>query len=260
VASLGALLLGVVGGVAVHDHPWTALPGIALGWTVERAYVAIVIQRQARLAAEALQRSVVAIRNSTDTEEVRDQLLAAAAVVLHAGRAAFVDPASAQQPGALRAPIDERTVLEVSDRVGGGAWLDSERDALRTLATVAVATLRNTRLLAHLTAITDGQSEGVLALDSVGVITFANPAARRLLAYDAELLGRRADELFTIETANGRLDLSAPAGGRSGIRDDDALLLAEDRNTPVAFTVARLPAPQTGVVLVLHDITERKAF
>ncbi|MEX0426924.1 putative bifunctional diguanylate cyclase/phosphodiesterase [Nocardioides sp. DS6] len=260
IASLGALLLGVVAGIAVHDHPLAALPAIALGWTVERAYVAIVVQRQARLSAEAVQEAVVAVRNSDDPEEVRDQLLASAATVLQAKTARLVTGTTAVAPAALRAPIDDETALEVADRVGGGAWLDGERDALSTLATVGGAALRNSRLLAHLTAITNGQSEGVLAIDAAGVVTFANPAARRLLSHPGELLGAVADDVFALDGAAGRVDLTTLAGSHGGIGDDDAVLRTGSALIPVAFTAAGLPAPQTGVVVVLHDITERKSF
>jgi len=259
VGSAGALLLGVIAGVAVHDHPITALPAIALAWTVEQAYAAVLVQRQARLAAEDLQRAVVAVRNSGEPERVRQQLVDEAGTVLHARRSALVDPASQAPHGALRVPIDDATALEVADRIGAGSWLESERHALSTLATVGGAALRNARLLAHLTAITDGQTEGVLAIDALGMVTFANPAARRLLA-QPDLVGRPASHALTIERSVGPLDLAALAGNHSGMRDDDALLLAGDKRVPIAFTAAGLPAPQTGVVVVLHDITERKAL
>jgi diguanylate cyclase (GGDEF)-like protein/PAS domain S-box-containing protein len=260
VASLGALLLGLVAGIAVHDHAAAAIPAIALGWTVERAYVAIVIQRQARLAAEALQEAVVGLRNSTDSEEIRKRLIAAATTVLHAEAATFVDAADAPGSGVLQAPVDEQTSLQVANRIGGGGWLAGERDALTTLASVGGEALQNARLLAHLTAITDGQSEGVVAVDADGAVTFANPAARRMLAHPADLVGRSADEVFAVERAYGRLDLASLAGSHSGARDDDATLVVGGQRLPVAFTAAGLPAPQSGVVVVFHDITERKAL
>jgi diguanylate cyclase (GGDEF)-like protein/PAS domain S-box-containing protein len=261
IASLGALLLGLIAGVAVHDHTVAAIPAVALGWTVERAYVAVVIQRQGRLTAEALREAVVGLRNSTDSDEIRSRLIAAATAVLHAQTAAFVDSATTAGSGVLRAPVDAGTSLEVASRIGGGAWLAGERDALTTLASVGGEALQNARLLAHLTAITDGQSEGVLAVDAAGIVTFANPAARRMLAHPAELIGRPAEEIFAVERAYGRLDLVALAGSHSGARDDDAtLVVGTDRRVPVAFTAAGLPAPQRGVVVVFHDITERKAL
>jgi diguanylate cyclase (GGDEF)-like protein/PAS domain S-box-containing protein len=260
IASLGALLLGLVAGIAVHDHTAAAIPAIALGWTVERAYVAVVIQRQARLAAEALQAAVVGLRNSADSDEIRRRLIAAATEVLHAQTASLVDSGAAAGYGVLRAPVDEDTSLQVLNRIGGGGWLAGERDALTTLASVGGEALQNARLLAHLTAITDGQSEGVVAVDAAGTITFANPAARRMLAHPADLVGRLAAEVFTVERAHGRLDLAALAGSHSGARDDDATLVVDGERVPVAFTAAGLPAPQSGVVVVFHDITERKAL
>jgi diguanylate cyclase (GGDEF)-like protein/PAS domain S-box-containing protein len=259
-ASFGSLLLGVVAGVAVRDHPEAVVPAIALGWTIEAAYVAVVVQRQGRLAAEALQKGVVEVRSFGDPDAVRDHLLAAAREVLHAGSATYVSSREPKISGELRVGIDEETDLRVTDRIGGGTWIDTERDALTTLANVGAEALRNAQLLAHLTAITDGQSEGVLAVDSAGIITFANPAACALMDQCAELVGQVADDVFSIERAVGGLRLAELSGADARVRDDDAVLRVADRRIPVALTAAGLPAPQTGAVLVLHDITERKAF
>jgi diguanylate cyclase (GGDEF)-like protein/PAS domain S-box-containing protein len=259
-ASFGALLLGVVAGVAVRDHPEAVIPAIALGWTIEAAYVAVVVQRQGRLAAEALQKGVVEVRSFGDPDAVRNRLLTAATEVLHAGSATYVSSLDPKVPGELRVEIDEETDLRVTDRIGGGTWLDIERDALTTLANVGAEALRNAQLLAHVTAITDGQSEGVLAVDSAGAITFANPAACALLGGHSELVGQVAESVFSIERAGGALRLTELSGADQSVRDDDAVLRVADKRIPVALTAAGLPAPHTGVVLVLHDITERKAF
>jgi len=259
-ASFGSLLLGVVAGAAVRDHPEAVVPAIALGWTIEAAYVAVVVQRQGRLAAEALQKGVVEVRSTGDPDAVRDHLLGAAREVLHAGSATYVSSQEPKVSGELRVGIDDETDLRVTDRIGGGTWIDTERDALTTLANVGAEALRNAQLLAHLTAITDGQSEGVLAVDSAGVITFANPAACALLGRDADLVGQVADDVFSIERADGGLRLAELSGADQRVRDDDAVLRVATRRIPVALTAAGLPAPQTGAVLVLHDITERKAF
>ena len=258
-ASFGSLLLGLVAGIAVRDHPAAVVPAVALGWTIEAAYVAVVVQRQGRLAAEALQRGVVEVRSSGDPEAVREHLLGAAKEVLHADAAAYVPSMSSKVSGELRAGIDEDWDLRVTGRIGGGAWIDTERDALTTLANVGAETLRNAQLLAHLRAITDRQSEGVLAVDSTGVITFANPAACALLGQRGPV-GQDAEDAFVIERSVGRLRLTELCGGDQSIRDDDAVLQVGRRRIPVALTAAGLPAPHSGAVLVLHDITERKAF
>ena len=258
-ASFGALLLGVVAGVAVRDLPEAAVPAIALAWTIEAAYVAVVVQRQGRLAAEALQQGVVAVRGSGDPEAVRAHVLSAAADVLGAGAATFVPRQAPKAPGELRVELDEENDLQVTDRIGGGTWLDIERDALSTLASVGAETLLNAELLAHLTAITAAQTESVLAVDDSGVITFANPAAGLLLK-QTELVGRRAEDLFSVERTVGALRLLEVSATHDVVRDDDAVLRVADDRIPVAFTATGLPAPHAGAVLVLHDITERKAF
>ena len=259
-SSVGALLLGVVAGVAVHDHPVAAVPAVLLGWTIQRAYIAVVVQRQARAAAEALQEAVVAIRDSAVPDEVRHQMITAARTLLHADSAS-IEPASAPlTPGALRVALDGDTVLQVMGRIGGGTWQGNERDMLHTLAAVGGQTLRTSHLLAHLTAITDAQTEGVLAIDSEGHITFANPAARRLLAVSAEVVGRAADEVLLIRRGTGRLDIGSLARERCSSSDDDATLVVGEREVPIAFSAATLPAPETGLVLVLRHIGERKAL
>ncbi|HWI43247.1 MAG TPA: EAL domain-containing protein [Nocardioides sp.] len=259
-ASLGALLLGVVAGVAVRDHGEAVVPALALGWTIEAAYVAVVVQRQGRLAAEELQQGVLAVRASGDPDAVRKHLLTAAKNVLHAETATFGCPREPEAAGELRADIDADTVLRVTDRIGGGAWIDTERDALNTLASMGAETLRNAALLAHLTAITDAQSEGVLALDAAGVVTFANPAACALLDHPDDLIGRPADEVFVVEREKVAQSPSMLARSEQSVRDDDAVLCVGDRRIPIAVRATRLPAPRGGVVVVLHDITERKAF
>ncbi|WP_435770692.1 putative bifunctional diguanylate cyclase/phosphodiesterase [Nocardioides sp. SYSU DS0651] len=259
-ASFGALLLGVVAGVAVREHPEAALPAIALGWTIEAAYGAVVVQRQGRLAAEELQRGVVALRRSGDPDAVRSHLLTAARDVLHAGTASYVARREPGAPGQLRVAIDDETDLLVDDRVGGGSWLATERDALTTLASVGAEALRSAELLAHLTAITDAQSEGVLALDAGGVITFANPAACALLGHRSDLVGRSAPDVFSVERAGGVLSLPELSSSVEPVRDDDAVLRIGERRVPVALTASGLAAPQAGAVLVVHDITERKVF
>lgn len=257
-ASLGALLFGVVTGAAVREQPWMGLPAAALGLTMERAYVAVVVQRQARRAEEALREAVVAVRSSDDPQKVREQLVVSAKAVLRAREAVIACATAPCPPGALQAPLDD-FVLQVGDRIGGGAWLDNERAALNTLATVGSAALRHARLLAHMSAITDSQSESVLAMDARGVVAFANPAARRLVQAD-DLVGRTAAEVFYLQGRDGAVDLVALAGSHASLSDSDATLVVGEDHTPVSFTATGLTEPETGVVLVIHDVTERKAF
>ena len=253
----GALLFGVVCGVAVQAHAWAAVPAVALGLTFEQAYSAVITQRRARRAAETLREAVVAVRESDDPDEVRAQVLAAAKSVLRAREAVLADPGTPCPPGALQARLDDAR-LQVLDRADGGTWLDSERAALNTLAMVGGGVLRNARLLAHMSAITDSQSEGVMSIDATGVVTFANPAARQLVQCE-DLVGRLAHDVFELE-ASDAIDLTALAASRGRRTEHDAVLIGRTARTPVAFTATAVTEPQTGVVLVIHDITERKAF
>jgi diguanylate cyclase (GGDEF)-like protein len=69
-----------------------------------------------------------------------------------------------------------------------------------------------------------------------------------------------AEEVFALHRAEGPVDLAALASSHRGMVDNDAVLVADAERLPVAFTATALTQPQTGVVLVIHDITERKAF
>ena len=253
----GALLFGVVAGVAVEEHAWAAIPAVVLGLTLEQAYSAVTIQREARRAAENLREAVVAVRESDDPDEVRRQVLAAVRTVLRAPEVTLVDQHTPCPPGALRARLDD-TTLQIAARGDGSTWLDSDRAALSTLTMVGGGVLRNARLLAQMSAITDSQSEGVLAIDATGVVTFANPAARQL-AQCEDLVGRVAEEVLELRGSDP-VDLAALAVSHGRRSDNDAVLVTRTRSTPVSFTATAVTEPQTGVVLVIHDITERKAF
>jgi PAS domain S-box-containing protein len=125
--------------------------------------------------------------------------------------------------------------------------------------------------LAHsrqfLLAITDNMTEGMIATDQEGLITFANAAAGRLLGRDAaELIGAPALEHFRNRRENGHLAeaerrLSAVwAEGESMSVDYDVLVRPDGSTFPVSFNATPLrDEGLRGGVIVFEDITERAA-
>jgi PAS domain S-box-containing protein len=125
--------------------------------------------------------------------------------------------------------------------------------------------------LAHsrqfLLAITDNMTEGMIATDEVGTITFANAAAGRLLGRDAaDLIGAPALEHLRIRRENGHLieaerQLSAVwTAGESVSVEYDVLMRRDGSTFPVAFNATPLRDEGLhGSVIVFEDITDRAA-
>ena len=110
---------------------------------------------------------------------MRAHLVTAARDLLGAGEARIVEGDERSAPGALSAPLGPALRLMVDDRAGAPGWTDQDRATLATLAGVAGDVLRSAEAIVRLRTITDSQSEGVIALDTAGQVTFANPAARQ---------------------------------------------------------------------------------
>ena len=125
--------------------------------------------------------------------------------------------------------------------------------------------------LAHsrqfLLAITDNMTEGMIATNQEGTITFANAAAGRLLGRDAaEIVGAPALEHFRIRRENGHLveaerQLSAVWSGGQALSVDYDVLVRRDGSTfPVSFNATPLrDEGLQGAVIVFEDITDRAA-
>jgi len=100
---------------------------------------------------------------------------------------------------------------------------------------------------AETAALVQSMTEGVIAADGRGRITTANPAARRLLGYEAEQNLPDLPELFRIKAAREVVDAvlaGTPVQNRE-LELDDSVLIVNAR-----------PLPAGGAVLVLHDVTE----
>ena len=119
--------------------------------------------------------------------------------------------------------------------------------------------------LAFTSAITGHLGEGVFALDRDGRITFANPAAERMLGFrEAELLGRHLAELLHLRSAEAEAgnDLLSRVLGSGAIvhREEDGFSKADGSSLPVSHTCSPIVTggEVVGAVLVFHDITDRR--
>ncbi|MBI3140251.1 MAG: PAS domain S-box protein [Rhodocyclales bacterium] len=114
----------------------------------------------------------------------------------------------------------------------------------------------------------ESTTEGVLSVDLDGRVTFANPAARRMLGFpDDEMLGQELHALIHHARADGspypaescpmRLACSQ---GESSLRDDEWLWRKDGSGFPAEFSSAPLvrEGRRVGAVVIFRDIGERR--
>ncbi len=156
--------------------------------------------------------------------------------------------------------VDERRAAEIAGHASGALRRAVERERSQE----HLAQLRRRQEL-----ILTSASEGIVGFDPQGVITFANPAAERLLGFaPGELAGRHLDDAFAHPEAS-----TAP-GGRAAIpiRDtlregtawngSDAVLWRRDgQSFPVEYQSDPIyeHGSLAGAVLTFSDITARRA-
>ncbi len=118
-----------------------------------------------------------------------------------------------------------------------------------------------------LLAITDNMTEGMIAADQCGSITFANAAAGRLLGRNVtDLIGTPVLDSFRVRRENGHLvgaehQLSAVwTSGHSLNVDYEVLMRSDGSNFPVAYNATPVRDESLrGAVIVFEDITDRAA-
>ena len=262
---IGAVTLGGVAALCVGVYPYSAVLLIGVVMFFYRAYAASVSEQNGRLHAERLQQAIVSLRTHTDPSEVREDLVAAAKELLGAEMADIVLEGDVDSARSTSAPLLDGQRLRVDKRLGVEHWDANDRDTLLTLAGVAGDVMRAADLIARLRTITNSQSEGVIALDMRTVITFANPAAVRMLGCtsDAEVLGSRIRDKLTLRNRRLPIDFTSMVEGQLVAHDADATLGPPDGDTlDIAYSITPLRAEgeHVGAVLVLRDVTERRAF
>jgi diguanylate cyclase (GGDEF)-like protein/PAS domain S-box-containing protein len=261
----GAVTLGGVAALCVGVYPLSAVLLIGVVMFFYRAYAASVTEQLGRLHAERLQQAIVSLRTHTDPSEVREDLVAAAKELLGAELADIVPEGEADTARSTSAPLLDGQRLRVDKRLGVEQWDANDRDTLLTLAGVAGDVMRAADLIARLRTITNSQSEGVIALDMRTCITFANPAAVRMLGCtsDADVLGARIRDKLTLRNRRLPIDFTSMVEGQLVAHDADATLGPPDGdNLDIAYSITPLRAEgeHVGAVLVLRDVTERRAF
>ncbi|MES2571337.1 MAG: PAS domain S-box protein [Verrucomicrobiota bacterium] len=108
-------------------------------------------------------------------------------------------------------------------------------------------------------------AEGILCIDQAGSISFENPAAARLLGWNAgELIGRSAGSTFRPRPGNG----NAKGGGLKSMHsendrrvDNEVFWRRDGTSFPVEYTSTAVQndgGELIGEVLVFNDITERR--
>jgi diguanylate cyclase (GGDEF)-like protein/PAS domain S-box-containing protein len=266
---LGSLSLGV-GVVVVMDAGHLALGlAIAPALVLQYGYRAALRQVRERQQADALYDAAARIHATVESDAVRVRLMTAAAELLGAGDVRIVAADAPREPGALAQRLDDESVVVVSDRATGGSWSKGDEKRLQALVAVAHGALANALLYEQMQAITRSLGEGVLALDEVGTVTFANPAAESLLGWRrGELVGRQIAESVDPE---GRDD-SAPTPEwvhlprlRAGetLRIDEHVVTRRDGSSlDVALTASPVvrDGDVVGAVVVFRDVRDRKAL
>ena len=264
-----SLAVGVLMAAALEDRLWLLVLMAVPVAMFQVAYARAFSSFNERRNIERLYDAAGAIRSSMDPEVVVTQVLVSAQRLLDASEARLV-PTSAPLPaGALRAEVDQDTAVEVTSRVAGGDWGENDQGLLRTLASVASGALTNATLFERLRAVTGSLAEGVVSLGHDGVVTFANPAAERMLGLTTgELVGRRLHDVVHdhpgvhgASTRSCRLATVLAAGGTSR-DDDDSFVRVGGDPLPVAVSTSpvEVQGSAAGTVMAFRDITERKAF
>ncbi|MDQ4006481.1 MAG: EAL domain-containing protein [Actinomycetota bacterium] len=264
----GAMTLGGVATLAIGNNPWSAFIAAGLVIFVQQAYAAVLREISARQAAEQLQRATASLRAQTKSEAVIDDLVRAARELTGAETVRILDSEDACPERGLTSPLGSGRHLCVARIHGSRDWTSAERSMLKTLAGVAGDVLRTTELIARLRTITYSQSEGVIAMDLDARVTFANPAAVKMTGHEHEdeLLGQSIADVCALKQGTRPTDFAKMVADETVERDVDAILLCPGISSlDVAYSLTPLRTgdsddSHTGAVLVLRDITERRAL
>jgi diguanylate cyclase (GGDEF)-like protein/PAS domain S-box-containing protein len=261
----GSLALGTLVAALAHGHPLAFAAALAPAALLHLGYAGIVRQRRERTQADALYAVANRLHATVDSDTVRSSLLASARELLFAGTAHIVDPSEPEHPGSLRVALGDDAALEVSERATGGSWTPGDASRLQALAAVADGALANALMYEERDAITRSLGEGVLAIDTDGLVTFVNPAAVELLGWTAEeLVGRELARHMDPEGFVGGRWVHLPRllAGETVRLDEYALVAREGSHLDVALTASPVEREGvvTGAVVVLRDVSERMAL
>ena len=265
----GAVVLGGSGTVLAYYYSWGVALAIALILLVQRAYFAQVQEGVARIQAERLQHATAELRATQEKPAITSSLVASACDLIGARRVRIMAADGKPPPAALAAPMPSGQILVAEGRLGPGHWTAQERETLIALAGVADDAFKAADLIARLQDVTDAQTEGILSIDGAGIVTFANPAAGAMLRLEehSSIVGKPIDDVCSLRVSRKPLDLVLMMRDGGTVQDADATLhAAAGIRTEVAYSFSPIAGPahegeqSEGAVLVVRDVTERRAF
>jgi NtrC-family two-component system sensor histidine kinase KinB len=114
----------------------------------------------------------------------------------------------------------------------------------------------------RLQAVLDGIDDGLLMIDRQGHLEHLNPVAQRQLGWDSDRLGRGLGEALEHPELDEQLQLVLRGGTLERMPDDLSIEVDGETRlltyslTPVIHTQGHI----LGAVMVLHDVTEQRAF
>jgi|GEM_PF-384880 len=153
-------------------------------------------------------------------------------------------------------------------------YVADDRSMLQDMADRAALVIDNARLFASareqrewLEVTLSSIGDAVIATDAEGCITFMNDIARQLTAWGDESIGRKLADVFHILNEHTRQPVESPVdrvfrdGMIVGLANHTVLVAKDGTEHPIDDSAAPIRdagGNLLGVVLVFHDITERK--
>jgi diguanylate cyclase (GGDEF)-like protein len=268
-AWLGAAVLGASGSALTFSYSWGFIPALALVVFVQRAYSSQLQEVAARRQAERLQQATADLRETHEVRRIESSLMDSVRELVGVRRVRLLSPENTPPANALVATMPSGQLLVAEGRLGPGHWTAQERETLIALAGVADDAFKAAHLIARLQDVTNAQTEAILSIDGEGVVTFANPAAGGMLRVEDldDIVGKPINDVCSLRVERQPLDLVGMMRDGTTTQDADGTLHAAAGNrTEVAYSFnpigdidsdAALPE---GAVLVVRDVTERRAF
>ena len=271
----GGLIVAVPTALAVASVSW-ALPFAVLPLIVLRQMLAGHFEaRRDHLRLEGLFEATLGINATMGTEETRSAILDSARELLRCSDATLGEGSPGNELSTALAVADVPLTLAVSGRSRTEPFDSADQVLLDALAAVGTTALTNAELYQQgrvqrdrLSAITSSLGEGVCAVNRSGQVTFANPAAARMLGWqNADDL--REHDLEAVLDVGFRAPSFIAAPAMRAMAKADTITNYDTRFTRVdgsmfhvTFTVSPIISDATvkGAVLVFRDITERKEF
>lgn len=114
----------------------------------------------------------------------------------------------------------------------------------------------------RLQAVLDSIDDGLLIIDREGNLEHLNPVAQRQLGWDASRLGQGLGQALQRPELDSQLQLILRGGSLERVPDDLSLEVEEEARL-LSYSLTPVCHPQgqiLGAVMVLHDVTEQRAF